>query len=85
MKRMRRGCDNYPDDGRYRIVEASEGWGFYVMIASDKRNEFRTYEYDRACGTKADIEKELREHSFDQIVKHYRDQYVYLECVEALR
>lgn len=85
MKKMRKGCDSYPDEGRYRVVEASEGWGYYVIIASDRYNEMRTYQYDGACGTKAEVEAELKKYSFAEIVKRYREQYVYLECVEALQ
>lgn len=85
MKRMRRDCHTYPDEGRYRIIEAKDWGGYYVIIASDRHGEMRTYQYDGACDTKAGVEKELRAHSFAEIVKRYKEQYVYLECVEALR
>lgn len=82
MKKMRRGQHNYPGDGYYRIVQ--EDWGYRIYIASDKYNQYRTYEYDGGCETRDEVEKELQTHTFPQIVKLYRDLYVYCECVEEL-
>lgn len=66
----------------YKITPTE--WGYYVAIASTKRNQFRTYEYDGACATLEQVEDELKKHSFDEIVKRYREQFVYCECVEQI-
>ena len=55
-----------------------------MAIASTKRNQFRSYEYDGACATLEQVEDELKKHSFDEIVKLYREQFVYCECVEQI-
>lgn len=77
MKRMTKGGYN-----GYRITPTE--WGFYVTIASEKHNQFRTYEYDGACGTREQVEAELKKYSFEEIVKRYREQCVYCECVEEI-
>lgn len=84
MKKMERGQDAYPGDGYYRVSVADEGWGYYITIASDRANQMRTYEYDGGCGTVEEVEAELKKYTFEQIVKRYREQCVYLECVEEL-
>lgn len=84
MKKMVKGQDAYPGDGCYRVDVVDEGWGYYVYIASDKHNQFRTYQYDGGCGTKEQVEAELEKHTFAEIVRMYKEQWVYCECVEAL-
>lgn len=64
----------------YKITPTD--WGFYVGIASTKRNQFRTYEY--SGGKAEEVEAELKKYSFDEIVKRYREQFVYCECVEQI-
>lgn len=82
MKRMTNKSNRYPDDGRYRIVDCG---GYYrICIASDRAGMFITYEYDASCGTCKEVEEELRKYDFHAIVRRYREQCVYRECVEAL-
>lgn len=82
MKKMIKGTYKYPDEGRYRIIDCD---GYYIIsIASDKAGAFVTYEYDAACGTREEVEKELRKYDFWTIVNRYREQCVYRVCVEAL-
>lgn len=60
--------------------------GYYsVTIASFERNEFRHYEYSSTYETIEQVEKELKECSFDEIVKRYADRWVYLECIEPIQ
>lgn len=59
-------------------------WGYYVVISSKKANQMRTYEYDGACGSAEQVEEELKKYTFDTMVKRYRDQCVYCECVEQI-
>lgn len=66
----------------YRVTPTE--WGYYVTISSTKHNQFRTYEYDGACGNKEQVEAELKKYSFPEIVKRYREQCVYCECVEQI-
>lgn len=82
MKKMRENSDNY-GDGAYRIVDC--GNYYIVVIASDKANVMRTYEYDAGCGSIEEVEKELKEHTFDEIKAMYREQCVYCECEEMIR
>lgn len=70
------------DYNGYRITPTD--WGYYVVISDTKANQMRTYEYDGACGTAESIEQELKSHSFSDMVKRYRDQFVYCECVEQI-
>lgn len=66
----------------YKITPTE--WGYYITIGSTKRNQMRTYEYDGACGSAEQVEAELKKYSFDEIVKRYREQFVYCECVEQI-
>lgn len=66
----------------YQITDAN--WGYYITLGSTKRNQMRTYEYDGACGTRDEVEDFLKKHTFNQIVKAFREQFVYLECVEEI-
>ena len=60
--------------------------GYYaVTIASVERNEFRHYEYSSTYETIEQVENELNECSFDEIVKRYAERCVYLECVEPIQ
>lgn len=81
---MEKGQNSYGGDGYYRITVADEGWGYYIMIASDKHNQFRSYEYDGACGTFEEVEELLKNSTFSDIVKRFKEEYVYLACVELL-
>lgn len=70
------------NDNGYRIYENQ---GYYtVVIASTKHNQYRTYEYDTACGSKSEVEEELKNHSFEEIVKRYYNECVYLVCIEQI-
>ena len=66
----------------YKITETE--WGYYVVISSTKKNYMSTYEYDGACGTKEEVEKFLKEHTFEEVEKAYKDWCVYLECREQI-
>ena len=69
------------DDG-YRIID--DGHYYTIVISDEKANKCVTYEYDAACGSLEDVEKELQEHTFNEMVKRYSEQCVYCECVEEL-
>ena len=77
MKKMK-DCDGY------RITKADEGWGYYIQIGSLKANVIISYEYDGACGTFEEVEKFLKDHSFEEVRKAFHDQYVYCECIEPI-
>ena len=70
------------NDNGYRITKAE--WGYYITIASTKANQYRHYEYDGACGTLEEVEAYLKSHSFEEVVKDFRNQCVYCECVEQI-
>ena len=59
-------------------------WGYYIVIASEKHNQIRHYEYSGGCGTLEQVEKELQANDFGEIAKRYREQCVYCECVEQI-
>lgn len=75
MKKLNANSDN-----GYSI--AQDDYAYYITIANGK--EYRHYEYDKACGTLEKVEKELQENSYNTIVKLYKDQYVYLDCIEPI-
>lgn len=82
MRKMTSRTKSYGGDGYYKITECD---GYYLIgIASDKANLFVTYEYDSACGSKQEVEEELRKYSFSEIRKRYYDQCVYCLCQEML-
>lgn len=66
----------------YQITDTN--WGYYITLGSTKYNQMRTYEYDVACGTREEVEDFLKKHTFKEIVKAFREQFVYLECVEEI-
>ena len=70
------------NDNGYRVID--HGRWYYITIASTKHNQYRNYEYDAGCGTIQEVEQELRNHTFEEIVKLYKEQYVYLDCIEAI-
>lgn len=82
MKRMKKGASRYPDEGRYRIVD--DGECFTIFLASDEYGIFAIYEYDKACGTRKEVEEELRKYNFHDIVERYHERWVYCESVERM-
>lgn len=70
------------DYNGYRITPAD--WGYYITISDTKENRMITYEYDGACGTYDEVEKFLKENDFKTVVRAYREQCVYCECVEQI-
>lgn len=72
----------YQDYNGYRITPAE--WGYYVMISDEKANKMVTYEYDGNCGTYEEVEEFLKTHTFNEVVKAFKEQCVYCECVEQI-
>lgn len=70
------------DYNGYRITPTE--WGYYVVISSTKANYMITYEYDGNCSTLEDLEDYLKKHTFYEVVKDFKDQYVYMECKEQI-
>lgn len=68
----------------YKLVKAADGWGYYVTIGSTKANKMISYEYDGGCATYDELENYLKTHTFEQVVKDFREQFVYCECVEPI-
>lgn len=66
----------------YKIVPTD--WGYYVTISSTDANKCISYEYDGHCATREELDKFLSEHSFDEVRKAFREQFVYCECVEEI-
>lgn len=66
----------------YKITPTN--WGYYIVISSTKANQMRTYGYDGSCGSAEQVEAELKKYSFNTMVKRYREQCVYCECVEQI-
>lgn len=70
------------NDSGYRIAPDD---GVYCIYLQDKKaNVGITYEYDAACATVQEVEKELQTHTFSEMVQRYKKQCVYRECTEAL-
>ena len=65
----------------YKITDRG-GW-YYITIASTDSNQFRGYEYD-AVDTIQEVEQELKNHTFGEIVKLYEREDVYLDYVEEM-
>lgn len=66
----------------YKIVKTD--WGYYVTISSTKANYMITYEYDGNCSTYEDLEEYLKKHTFQEVVKDFYNQCVYMECKEQI-
>ena len=66
----------------YKITKAD--WGYYVCISSTKANKMLSYEYDGNCASYEELDKYLSTHTFEQVIKDFAKQFVYLECVEEI-
>ena len=78
MKKLKRGSDT-----GYRITDSGEGY-YYVTISDLKANETRYYEYSGTYESLEEVEEYLKNHTYNTIVKAYRDMCVYCECIEQI-
>lgn len=78
MKKLAKGSDT-----GYRITDTGEGY-YNIVLSDEKVNECRYYEYSGTYDTLDEVEKYLKTHTYKTIVKHFRDMWVYCECVEQL-
>lgn len=78
MRKLKRGSDT-----GYRITDTGEGY-YEVVISDINANETRYYEYSGTFETLEEVEKYLKRHTYEAIVKHYREMWVYCECVEQI-
>ena len=67
----------------FRVKDTGEGW-YYVILADEKANEMRHYEYSGTYETPEQVEAWLEKHTYAQAVKHYKEMYVYCEAVEQI-
>ncbi len=66
----------------YRIIKCD---GYYIVsISSTKANQFITYEYDASCATYDELDDYLKHNDFYTVIKDFREQCVYCECVEEI-
>lgn len=70
------------NDNGYRIGK-NDGW-YDVTIASTKYNQYRHYEYDAGCATYEELEQYLKDNDFKTVATQFRDECVYLDCVERI-
>lgn len=78
MKKLEKGSDT-----GYRITDTGEGY-YYVLLSDEKANEVKHYQYDSCCGSLEEVENYLKKHTYNTIVKAYRDMCVYCECTEQI-
>ena len=79
MKKLEKGSDT-----GYRITDTGEGY-YEVVISDEKANETRYYEYSGTFETLEEVEKYLKEHTYLETIRHYRDMCVYCECMERIQ